>query len=412
MKLASIPYSRSKLLSLSLIVLLLISSFMVVPVMAARPPTVAGHEDYMEDYGVLHNDTYILYPWEKKSLDIGFSKYGEKISNVSQGLEYDGVDAFANTNVSERKWSCGWLMDIHYTEDGILKNVWAYALYTDYWPDDDSAFGGPWRQRQNSTDATASGDAHRGRRTSGYAVTDDIRLIYDGPRKSIYLLNTTIYDKDPANEGDPMVELTIQIVFNKVKKYVMQIKDIKRVDNQKWVGPFQIEFSERAEWDLKNHVNPQSYAEFYDNLTTKYIKHPFYPVDENVTYDLCQMISDDNVTVGFAAFWPRLISKWVEGTDTLTRARPDVAGDLLYRRSTGESVRYRSPFEPHEWSQDGDNTALRCHTLSEGRGRLGRRTLGLQEGCPGRMGGTQPRPVGMDESKQRHGSLLNAPLRR
>ena len=341
MKLASIPYSRSKLLSLSLIALLLIPSFMVVPVMAARPPTISGHEDYMEDYGLLHNDTYILYPWEKKSLDIGFSKYGEKISNVSQGLEYDGVDAFANTNVEEKKWSCGWLMDIHFTEQGILKNVWAYALYTDW--SDDTGIGGDWRQGQNSTDASASGDTHGGRRTSGYAVTDDIRLIYDGPRKSIYVLNTTIYDKDPANEGEPMVRLIIQLIFNKVKKYVMQIKDIKRIDNNKWTGPFQIEFSERAEWDLKNEINPQSYAEFYDNLTTKYIKHPFYPVDQNVTYDLCQMISDDNVTVGFAAFWPRLISKWVEETETLTRdevltsLETHMLDDILVNQSATDS---------------------------------------------------------------------------
>ena len=322
MKQVTVYYKKDALKSLSLVCLILLSSILsFLPiVIAGVPPSIPGSEEYIADYGLLHNDTYVLYPWEKKSLDIGFSKYGELVNpDVPQGLEYDGIDVFANAYVPERKWSSGWVMDIHYVEQGCLMNVWAYALYTDW--SDDTGIGGDWRQMQQSVDASAPGDVHGGRRTSGYAETDDIRVIFNGPRKSIYLLTTTIYDKDPMMDGSPMVELTIQLVFNKVKKYVIEIKDIKRVDNDKWHSPFQIEFSERGEWDLGTSVNSRSYAEFYNDLSTKYYKHPFYYPEGNhsANFDLCQIISEDEEYVGFAAFWPSLVSKWVAGTDVLYR---------------------------------------------------------------------------------------------
>jgi hypothetical protein len=220
---------------------------------AATPPTIPGNEEYLSDFGVLHSDTYFLYPYEKKSLNIGISKYGEMIDLDQEvgleydgvdvfanpnGLEYDGVDVFANPNVPMEKWSNGWIMNIYYTDQSILKNVWAYAMTTDL--GDADGIGGPWKQMQKNIVPVPLVDDRGGRRTSGYAESDYIRLIYDGPRKAIYLLNTTIYDKDPQNYGTALVRLTIQVVFNKVKKYVMEIKDIKRIDNDKMTGPMQI----------------------------------------------------------------------------------------------------------------------------------------------------------------------------
>jgi hypothetical protein len=108
------------------------------------------------------------------------------------------------------KWSNGWVMEIHYTEQNKLRGVWAYALFSDN--SDVGGIGGDWKQLQQSKDGSAPGDQHGGRRTSGWAETDDIRLIYDGPRKAIYLLKTTIYDKDPALTGKSLVEITTQLV--------------------------------------------------------------------------------------------------------------------------------------------------------------------------------------------------------
>jgi len=322
MKLASTVNRIDKVSAIAIMGLLLISSIVSFAPLAtaATPPTIPGMEEYAADYGLLHNDTYDLYPWEKKSINVGFSKYGEMINpEEGVGLEYDGIDVFANPNVPEEKWSSGWLINIHYTDKNYLKNVWAYALYTDW--SGEGGIGGPWRQMQESIDASAPGDENGGRRTSGWAETDDIRLIYDGPRKAIYLLRTTIYDKDPDDGGTGLVEIVIQLVFDKVKKYVMEIKDIKRIDDDKMRGPFQIEFSQRGEWDLGDTMNPKAYTEFYDGLVTKYNKHPFYypEGDEEVTYDLCQIIDENEDYVGFAAFWPHLISKWVTGSEVTTR---------------------------------------------------------------------------------------------
>jgi hypothetical protein len=215
-------------------------------------------------------------------------------------------------------------MDIHYTEGGYLRNVWAYALYSDRTV---AGIGGDWQTGQLSEDASAVGDTNGGRRTNGYAETDDIRVIYDGPRKAIYLLKTTIYDKDPADMGTPLVTLTIQLVFDKVSKNVMEIKDVKRVDDNKMNGPFQIEFSQRAEWDIGLSSASEAYAEFYEDIPTKYDKHPFYIIPGHegmeVTFDLCQIIGEEDL-VGYAAYWPPLISKWVTNAEEVRRFGTDV----------------------------------------------------------------------------------------
>jgi hypothetical protein len=319
LKLVSVFPNRIKTASAFVIGIFILSTMIsgVTLASALTPPVVDG--EYYEDHGVLDTDTYTLYPWEKESINVGFSQYGEMISeDTPLGLEYNGIDVFASSVVDPWQWSNGWLMDIHWVDNGLLKNVWAYALYTDW---NVAGVDGAWMQMQKSFDASAAGDTDGGRRTSGWATSDSIRCIYDGPRKAIYLLKTTIYDKDPGQGGFSIVELTIQLVFDKVMKYVMEIKDIKRIADEKIQGPLQIEFSQRAEWDLGDSKlnNAKTYAEFYDNLATKYDKHPFYPTDKDVTYDLCQMINPETKLVGFAAFWPNLISKWVTGTDTLPR---------------------------------------------------------------------------------------------
>jgi len=321
---------KSRFIILVLTVITLSSIWTLPLTYAVQPPQVPGGGEYYSDYGVLDDDTYFLYPWEKTSIDIGFSKYGELINeDLGLGLKYEEVDVFANNMIPMKDWCNGWIMDIHYTQGGYLRNVWAYALFSDRTVD---GIGGEWQNGQLTKDASDPADTHGGRRTNGYAESAPIRLIYDGEREAIYLLNTTIYDKDKTQGGVPLVELTTQLVFNKVKKYVVEIKDIKRVDNNKMDGPFQIEFSQRAEWDLEHSTAPRCYAEFYNDIPTKYYKHPFYYPEGCVlaTYDLCQIISEpsdpqENKLVGFAAYWPPLISKWVTETCNVRRLSSDVS---------------------------------------------------------------------------------------
>jgi hypothetical protein len=354
------PISGKKIASMTAIGLLVLSA--LIPTMltanATTPPALGG--TYHKVDGVLGTDTYTLYPWDESSINIGFSKYGEIINpEDAVGLKYKNVDAFASSVVPQTQWNNGWLMDIHWVDDGCLKNIWAYALYSDW-----VTAGGVWQQGQQSYDGSATGDTHGGRRTNGYVTSDPIEVVYDGPRKAIYLLKTHIYDKAPGEAGGcELVQLTIQLVFDKVQKDLMEIKDIKRICGpDKVVGPLQIEFSQRAEWDLGDSAlsNSKTYAEFYNNLETKYDEHPFYSSD--VTYDLCQMLNPVSNKVGYAAFWPQLTAKWVDGT--LYIPKVDVFGtpDRLTSTSTyNHDVTVPSdPQTNHPWVKffkyDGDET--------------------------------------------------------
>lgn len=80
---------------------LILSSIWIVPLAnAVVPPEVPGGAEYYNDNGVLDTDTYLLYPWEDTSINIGFSKYGELIDeNQGMELKYGDVDVFASSTV-------------------------------------------------------------------------------------------------------------------------------------------------------------------------------------------------------------------------------------------------------------------------------------------------------------------------
>jgi hypothetical protein len=273
--------------------------------------------------GVLASDSYVLFPYTKKNLIFGFSKYGELINGEvgqanGQGLEYNGLDVFANPNVWEEDWSQGWFIDIHYGDkDNLYKNVWAFAMYTDL--TGTSGIGGDWQQ---GCTAGPLGAPHGGRKTNAWATTDPIQVLYDGPRRFVAITNTTIYEDSLKTK--PLVSVTITFVFNKDKKVVILFKDIKRLALGKWGRTFQVEFSNRGEWDIGTTSAPPSYAHFYDDLATAYHYeyHDFYnatPSYANVTgFDVAQMINEAGTYVGFAAFWPQLFGKMVDGTGHVT----------------------------------------------------------------------------------------------
>ena len=319
--------SKSKLLAIALVLVTFLS---LVP-LATLQDSFVNVEEYGLLRGVLDSDTYALYPYESKSLDIGFSKYGSMVSRDacptcgSVGLNYDdAVDPFCNENVSINEWNEGWLMNITYDYEGDLHEVWAFALFSDF-----RGIEGDWIL--NCTGPLDDRPGYRGgRKTNGYAETDDMQVLYDGPRKCIVLCTTRIYDplipnpNDPDDpKGLPLVVLYIQIVFNKVKKYALLIKDIKLTTESKLLEKVQVKFGQRGEWDLGWEPEPwmpRSYAHFYHGLPTKYYKHPWYYVDEMYTgYDLCQIIDQDENYVAWAAFWPELMSYRVESIAQLTR---------------------------------------------------------------------------------------------
>jgi hypothetical protein len=305
------------------------------PVFLIQPARGADPTDWYKTVpGVLDSDTYSLYPFDAKSLTIGMSKFGEMIdANTMKGLSYGptDMDPFANEGfVPEFEWNQGWLINITYSYAGEFRNVWAFALFSDSY--NTNSIGGDWKMAP-SPDSTnvVGGRKYGGYRWAegaltpiGYATTAPLTVLYDGPRRFIALSQTTIGE----DASTPLVGVHITFVFDKVKKYVILYKDVKLLDNRKFSGVLAVEFSNRGEWDLGKSQAPPSFAHFFTGLDTTYESgyHPFYTMGEDnapyAYYDVAQVISTNpEGYVGFAAFWPSLISRHMEATYLTDRTR-------------------------------------------------------------------------------------------
>jgi hypothetical protein len=206
--------------------------------------------------GVLDDDYYSLYPFEKNSLTMGFSKFGEMINPVTgDGLNYSGRDPFANEGILDEYWLQGWLADVRYIHRVYGgRHIWAFATYADL-----VTTGGDWINEATNP----YGAPHGGRKTSGRASSDPIQVLYDGPRKFVAMTTTTLND---TAEGAtwPVIKIMQTFIFNKVKKEIIVLKDIKLVIDQKILeSPVDVQFSNRGEWDLGPSPNWKSYAHFY-----------------------------------------------------------------------------------------------------------------------------------------------------
>jgi hypothetical protein len=245
---------------------------------------------YQTVNGVLSSDYYSLYPYANQSVDIGVSKFGEMISQVGSlgvGLQYPGYDVvgtydqhagtsadpFANDKIAQNLWLNGWYMDIRYTHRTLRdRKIEAMAMYADM-----ITAGGDWLNGHNFTMSAAP---NGGRKTTGYATTDPMTTLYNGPRRYIVLCTNHLYDWYDAN-GDgivqvsetwPVVDLLLTFDFDKVNKQVTIYKDVKIVISGKELdSPLDIQFSDREEWDLGPAPDYASYAHFYhQELSTVY----------------------------------------------------------------------------------------------------------------------------------------------
>jgi len=330
---------KTTLKTLAFLAILICS--IAAPILVNRFMVQASKSSYDSDYmtvsGVLSTDSYVLFPFEKKNLTIGFSKYGEMIDYSGKvGLNYNGeTDPFApgEVKVTETQWIEGWIINITYSEGGYYRNTWARATYSDY-ASGIEGIAGIWKE--GCTDGSSGSSTRGGRKTNGGAVTDSIQVLYNGPRKFVALLRTAIY-KEAVTHGTPLVNLTFLLEFNKDKKQVVIFKDIKRTDTGKNIGDMQIEFSNRGEWDLGNGNPPKSYAHFYTEnlLSTLYNGHYQYwynstnmPSGYNGTYDVCQVIDDELNYVGWAAYWPKPICSFVGATQMAEANRETILNSI------------------------------------------------------------------------------------
>jgi hypothetical protein len=376
--------------TLTMLTTLLVPMFLM-QVTQALDPTAS----YMTVNGVLDTDYYTLYPYETdKSLKIGFSKYGELINSEDNvGLEYGVVDPFAPaagstvaSSVPKRMWLQGWLMNITYMHRTLgMRNVWATALHgdsmdygkdwirVDYWDDWSWTYGDEDPRDPGfliyGAGPYGSSLEHGGRKTNGTAVTEPIEVLYDGPRKFVAVCRTTIYDHtayetNSTTSDIALVELAITIEFNKVKKEVNLLKDVKSLLVEKEGYYMKVELSNRGEVDLGTDAKGySSYAHFWTEGTStsspadalvegmdtvynsswtlvkteepqdaEYPKYAGfsaagpYPQDMDATFDVAQAINPTAGYVWFAAFWPSLsdwsIDGWSQWWHSLKAADP------------------------------------------------------------------------------------------
>ena len=272
---------------------------------------------YMTENGQLASDYYSAYPYNASSLKIGLSKFGEFIDNTTNvGLEYAGArDPWAplagmsldNTFLPKNVWINGWYIDMTYQHSTWgLRNLWAGAMFSDL-----DNYGGPWlhvdsmggydydeSQESFSQPGYVISEANPiiwtgdpvsgGRKTNGTATTEPIRVLYDGPREFVAILLNRIYDvRESTNATLNIVDVMFTVIFNKVSKQIIVLKDIKITAQAKLIlgtlkvkinvggQPTQfdvskgilVQFSNREEWDLGATATDteiySSYAHFY-----------------------------------------------------------------------------------------------------------------------------------------------------
>jgi hypothetical protein len=247
------------ILTATIIAVSFLASALVLRVNAADPTYW-----YYGKSGVLDSDYYSLYPFEKNSLTIGFSKFGELVNPYTgNGLNYSGRDPFANEGVTSTYWVQGWFLDARYNlRTNGSQHLWAFATYADMISKE-----GDWRNLATNP----TGSPYGGRKTSGIASTENITILYDGPRRFIAQcvthLNGTLEDLNYR-----VLDVIFTINFDKVKKQIIIYKDIKlTIDDKILDGPVDVQFSNRGEWDLGPSPDWKSYAHFYhQNFSTCY----------------------------------------------------------------------------------------------------------------------------------------------
>ena len=279
---------------ISILATVMFAITLVAPLVAT--PVLAGDPSdwYTSVNGVLSKDYYSLYPYEEKPIDVGLSKFGEMInpnpdgSGNGLGLQYPGYDVvgtydqmedtsrdpFANEYINPNLWLNGWFCDVRYTHKTLRdRRVQTMAMYADMaMKEGDWICGHGWTVEGGHT-YDLSLAPHGGRKTTGIAVTEPLKVLYHGPRRYVAISNTTICDWEDTNlngvvdEDDwstEILKVLLTFIFNKDKKEVVILKDIKiLITGKELASPLDVQFSNREEWDLGPGPECGSYAYFW-----------------------------------------------------------------------------------------------------------------------------------------------------
>ncbi len=341
-------------ISILVALILLISVFPIFAFGFGQPSGADSEDWYMTVEGVLEDDTYVLYPYEKANLVIGFSKFGELINTLENvGLEYGDRDAIAPpagssipAKIPNNIRQSGWLINITYFNipEREVRNVWACALFSDLYVTgndwirvDDDWLGGlagspeaedveyPYMPGYFINNPTEFG--YGGRKTNGTVVTDPIEVLYDGPRRFIARCVNHVYDwvQTSMRDGyvEPLVDVVITIDFNKVNKEIIVMNDVHLVAENyvvgeidlpiyKWIPPegekpgnlttvtetiggLIVQFSDRGRWDIGASPEFKSYVHFYTEGNEVNLSDPLC-TDDLIAEGLATVYNDNYTT--------------------------------------------------------------------------------------------------------------------
>jgi hypothetical protein len=239
-----------------------------------------------------------------------------------------------------------------------------------------------------------------GRKTNGTAQSSDIEVIYHGPRRFVATMETTIWDHPLTLDDDksadiPLVKIVFTIIFNKVKKQVIILKDVKSLLEPKYGTDLEVQFSNRGEvdlgtdsyisdayfwtedtdYDLIDDPNADGWYTVYNSLYEISQTDDLglatlssgYPQDGwPATFDVAMAINPDASYVWYAAFWPSLSDYTLDGWNKWWRSIDEYDQHIT---SIDESEG-KTPFYIGEWDvaletllhptpQPGDNIQFR-----------------------------------------------------
>jgi len=306
---------------------------------------------YYSASGNLDTDKYYLYPYEKTSLQLGYSIFGELI-NGTIGLKYDTVDPFAPASTPKELWYQGWFIYISYNHpDAGPRAIWATAQFADlrnYESLIAGAYGNRWIRAPTAYEAglpyddnpnsatfgsVTSGDLLRsGRKTNAIVAppTDvpQFQILYDGPRRHIARIVWDIYDYvllGPDYVPTPLARVTTIIDFDKTTKTVLVIREVKSLSDV----PITIWFSERGAVRLGPADSQYTIFQQNAHFTTNAPQSVFGNIH------VLQSVNTATGKVFFAAFYPtadyRTANGWASrGARLLATADNNVPGAYPY----------------------------------------------------------------------------------
>ena len=329
-----------EVMSLIIIALMLAPIWVTGLAYAFTPGTTPGGADFVVLTGTTHTDYYdaVQYsykiwrwfgydsetafdfayesPFRLGSLRLGLTEYGEFATSSNAGIAYGTSDSefnvsesWASTEIDPKYWVQGWLLAMNYTRVGEQITLLAFAYYSNMTTTEAGRMVYSKPASMTWSYALENGYVHVGSlRPTG------VKILYESPRLVVARTSTIIHD---GYKNEDVAEVIFTIIFNKVSKYAIVLKDVKILLDPKILDKIdEFVFTERFEIDLARLINldNDAFIHYYHNKAKTVYGHPIIPYGDGtpgwnkfdllVAYNDGDDIGENKQYVFFAAYWP------------------------------------------------------------------------------------------------------------